>query len=200
MLKSSIVDLGKLVGHVWLQKGIVWCTDFVKFIGMQIIVEGLALAAFNTQKMISCDPLLRDILELVARDEARHVAFGVMYMEQFVKTLSDEEREDRAMFAYEACVVMRERLIGGEVLTHFGLDAEEGRQKVLSSPIMADFRNLLFTRIMPNLKKVGLLTEKVRPLYDALGILEMENLANDGAIDWADMEAPLITARDAAAE
>lgn len=172
----------------------------LKFIGMQLIVEGLALAAFNTQKMVSRDPLLTDILDLVARDEARHVAFGVMYMEQFVATLSDQEREDRAMFAYEACVVMRERLIGGEVLTHFGLDAEEGRQKVLSSPIMADFRNLLFTRIMPNLKKVGLLTEKVRPLYDALGILEYENLTNDSEIEWAKMEAPLVLARKSAAE
>ena len=172
----------------------------LKFIGMQLIVEGLALAAFNTQKMVSRDPLLRDILELVGRDEARHVAFGVMYMEQFVKTLSDQEREDRAMFAYEACVVMRERLIGGEVLAHFGLDVEEGRQKVLTSPIMGDFRSLLFTRIMPNLKKVGLLTETVRPLYDALGILELEDLADDSEIDWANMEAPLVTARNRAAE
>jgi hypothetical protein len=172
----------------------------LKFIGMQLIVEGLALAAFNTQKMVSRDPLLKDILELVQRDEARHVAFGVTYMEQFVKTLSERELEDRAMFAYEACVVMRERLIGGEVLSHFGLDADAGREKVLSSPIMADFRNLLFTRIMPNLKKVGLLTDAVRPLYDGLGILEYEDLVDDSEIDWANMEAPLIMPRESAAE
>ena len=74
----------------------------LKFIGMQIIVEGLALAAFNTMKMVSKDALLRDIVHLVIRDEARHVTFGVNYLEDFVKSLSDQEREERAQFAYEA--------------------------------------------------------------------------------------------------
>lgn len=162
----------------------------LKFIGMQIIIEGLALAAFHTQKMMSKDPLFVQMLEYVIRDESRHVAFGVTYMEEFIKALPQNEIEDRARFAYEACVVMRERLVATDVFEHFGWDVEDARKKILESQIMAQFRNLLFTRIMPNLKKVGLLTESVRPLYEQLGILEYENLVDDGVIDWADISRP----------
>lgn len=163
----------------------------LKFIGMQLIIESLALAAFNTQKLISRDPVMRDVLELVTRDESRHVAFGVTYMEQFVKSLSASEIEDRAQFAYEACVVMRERILSTDVFEHYGWDVAEGRRRSLEGAVMAQFRNLLFTRIMPNLRKVGLLTDSVRPKYEELGVLEYENLVDDGVIDWAQLEAPL---------
>jgi hypothetical protein len=161
----------------------------LKFIGMQLIIEALALAAFHTQKMIARDKLLIDIVDLVIRDESRHVAFGVTYMEQFVKSLSPEEIEDRAQFAYEACVVMRERILGTEALAHFGMDVEEGRKRMLDSVVMQEFRRLLFSRVIPNLAKVGLLTERVRPLYEQLGVLEYENLVHDGTIDWAQLES-----------
>jgi hypothetical protein len=163
----------------------------LKFIGMQLIIESLALAAFQTQKMMCVDPVMRQILDLVMRDESRHVAFGVTYMEEFVKSLPPEEIEARAQFAYEACLVMRERIIGTDVMEHFGWDAEEGRRRVLDARIMAEFRRYLFSRIIPNLKKVGPLTDSVRPKYDALGVLEYENLADDGQIDWVQMEAPI---------
>ncbi|MFW6051127.1 MAG: ferritin-like domain-containing protein [Myxococcota bacterium] len=161
----------------------------LKFIGMQIIIEGLALAAFHTMKMTANDRLAKDIVELTIRDEARHVAFGVTYLEEFVKSLEAQEIEDRAQFAYEACVVMRERLIANEVHAHFGWDVEDARQRMLDAEVMQYFRNFLFTRIVPNLRKVGLLTPSVRPLYDELGILEHENLVDDGVIDWAAMES-----------
>ncbi|MEE4249196.1 MAG: ferritin-like domain-containing protein [Alcanivoracaceae bacterium] len=163
----------------------------LKFIGMQIIIEGLALAAFNTLKLTAQDPLLRDIITLVIRDEARHVTFGVNYLEDFVQTLSEEEKEDRAQFAYEACVVMRERLISTEVFEHFGWDVPAARERVLESYLMQQFRNLLFTRVIPNLKRIGLLTDKVRPKFEELGILQFENLLNDGEIDWAELSRPL---------
>lgn len=163
----------------------------LKFIGMQIIIEGLALAAFNTLKMTAHDPLLKHIVGLVIRDEARHVTFGVNYLEDFVQTLSDEEREERAQFAFEACVVMRERLISMEVFEEFGWDPEQAREKALESEVMAQFRNLLFTRIVPNLKRIGLLTEQVRPKFEALGILQFEALGNDGDVDWAALSEPL---------
>jgi len=163
----------------------------LKFIGMQIIIEGLALAAFNTLKLTAKDPLLKDIITLVIRDEARHVTFGVNYLEDFVKTLTDEEREERAQFAYEACVVMRERLIGTDVFEHFGWDVEKARAQVLESSIMQQFRILLFTRIVPNLNRIGLLTDSVRPKFESLGILQFENLVDDGEVDWAELSKPL---------
>jgi hypothetical protein len=165
----------------------------LKFIGMQLIIEALALAAFNVQREMAADPLLRNIIDLVIRDEARHVAFGVNYMEQFVRTLSPKEVDDRAQFAFEACRVMRERIVPTDVFEHFGFDVEEGRRRYLEAGQMDMFRNLLFTRIMPNLKRVGLLPESVQPSYEALGLMQLAGLPSDAEIDWASLEAPLPT-------
>jgi hypothetical protein len=163
----------------------------LKFIGMQLIIESLALAAFHVQKAMAADPLLRDILELVTRDEARHVAFGVTYMEQFVKSLSPSEIEDRAQFAFEACRVMRERIVPTDVFEHYKFDVEEGRRRFLAAGQMDSFRNLLFTRIMPNLNKVGLLTDSIKPKYEELGLMAFAGLPNDGEINWAELDKPL---------
>jgi hypothetical protein len=163
----------------------------LKFIGMQLIIESLALAAFNVQKVTTADPVLRDLLDLVIRDEARHVAFGVTYMEEFVKSLTPQEVEDRALFAFEACRVMRERIVPTDVFEHYGWDAEEGRRRFLAAGQMDTFRNLLFTRIMPNLNKVGLLPESVHAKYDELGLMQFAGLPSDGDIDWAELARPL---------
>ncbi len=165
----------------------------MKFIGMQIVIEGLALSAFNTTRETTPDPVLKDVVYLVTRDEARHVTFGVNYLEEFVKTLSDEEREERAQFAYEACVVSRERLVATDVFRHFGWDVEEARKQVLEGFVMSTFRNLLFQRVVPNLKRIGLLTDRIRPKFEELGILEFENMTTDGDIDWSALERPLDT-------
>ena len=165
----------------------------MKFIGMQIVIEGLALSAFNTTRETTPDPVLKDIVYLVTRDEARHVTFGVNYLEEYVKTLTDEERQERAQFAYEACVISRERLVATDVFRHFGWDVEEARKTVLDGFVMSHFRNLLFQRVIPNLARIGLMTEEIRPKFEELGILEYENLATDGDIDWSALERPLDT-------
>jgi hypothetical protein len=163
----------------------------LKFIGMQLIIESLALAAFNVQKVTTSDPVLRDVLELVIRDESRHVAFGVSYMEQFVRTLSESEIEDRALFAFEACRVMRERIVPTDVFEHYGWDPEEGRRRFLAAGQMDMFRNLLFTRIMPNLNRVGLLPQAVHAKYEELGLMQFAGLPSDGDIDWVELQKPL---------
>lgn len=164
----------------------------LKFIGMQVVIEGLALSAFNTMHELATeDSLIKDILGYVIRDEARHVAFGIHYLEEFVKSLSDEEREERAEFAYQACVVSRERLVPTDVFEYYGWDVEEARQRFLESSGTAKFRNHLFSRVVPNLRRIGLLTDKIRPKFEALGVLEYENLVDDGEIDWAEMSKPL---------
>ena len=149
----------------------------LKFIGMQIIIEGLALAAFNVARQGTNDPVFKDMLYLIIRDEARHVTFGVNYLEEFIKTLSDEELEERAMFAYEACLVMRGRLMSADVYENFGWDKEDAQAFAQKADVANNFQHLLFTRVVPNLSRIGLLTEKVRPLYDELGVLEYENLS-----------------------
>ena len=165
----------------------------IKFIGMQVLVEGLALAAFQTMTQTSRDPLLRQVLTLVMRDEGRHVAFGVNYLEDWIKALSEEEIEDRAQFAYEACAIMRERLFSTVVEEEFGFSHEEARQISIDSVGGQAFRDFLFQRMIPNLKRVGLLTDKIKPKFEELGVLQYENAASDAEIDWAALERPLET-------
>ena len=164
----------------------------LKVIGMQIVLEGLALAAFHIAMNDTDDPVLKELLYLVIRDEARHVTFGVNYLEEFVATLSEEEKEDRAQFAYEACIVSRDRLIPTDVYRHFGWDVEETRQVLVERGLNAEFLNMLYARIIPNLARIGLLTEKIRPKFEEMGVLNFENLATDGDIDWRELEKPLV--------
>ena len=164
----------------------------LKFIGMQIIIEGLALAAFTNMKLSARDPLLQTLLHYIIRDEARHVTFGINYLEDFVKTLSPEEIVERAEFAFEACVVSKDRLINTGAMTKFlKMSDEEARVFQLNNGGLDQFRSFLFSRVMPNLKRIGLLTDSVRPKYEELGILEYENAASDYEIDWAEISKPL---------
>ena len=163
----------------------------LKFIGMQIIIEGLALAAFERQRAAAMDPLLKDLFYLVIRDEARHVTFGVNYLEEFVDTLSDEEKEDRADFAYEACVVMRNRFGSDNVMKHYGWNVEEAQQVLNQSETSRLFNNLLFSKIMPNLKRIGLLTDKTLEKYEEMDILQFQDLEDNGSIDWDELSQPL---------
>jgi hypothetical protein len=168
----------------------------LKFIGMQVIIEGLALAAFNTAKMQSNVPVFKNGLHFVIRDEARHVTFGINYLEEFVKTLSKTEREERALFAFQAATGM-----GGprgnqiRFYERYGWDREAVREHLSTSQMdnaSQEFRTQLFGRIMPNLKRIGLLTDNVTPMWDALGVLELQDLPTDGNIDWEQMSKPLV--------
>ena len=161
----------------------------LKFIGMQIIIEGLALAAFNNMKLNTRDPLLRSIVHYVIRDEARHVTFGVNYLEDFVQTLTEEEKEERAQFAFEACVIMRDRILAIDVYKKFLPECSEDeiRQQLTSIGALENFRTLLFSRVIPNLKRIGLLTDSIRPKYDELGLLSYEEAPSDWEIDWGSL-------------
>ena len=169
----------------------------LKFIGMQIIIEGLALAAFQTTKETSNCPLLRQLVHYVIRDEARHVTFGVNYLEDFLSTLSEEEVEDRAMFAYEACVVMRDRIINTELPARwFNISEEEIREMIINDETQDMFTNLLFSRVMPNLKRIGLLTDKVLPLYENLNLTSYMDADSEFEIDWAELNKPLESSKE----
>jgi hypothetical protein len=142
----------------------------LKFIGMQIIIEGLALAAFQASRELTHDPVLRDMLGLIIRDE---------------------EKEDRAQFAYEACWLSRERLLSTDVYERFGWDVEDARQFQLGTDINQHFQKLLFQRVMPNLRRIGLLRDSVKGKFEDLGILEFASSKSDAEIDWADLSRPL---------
>lgn len=164
----------------------------LKFIGMQILIEGLALAAFQTIHQTTEDPLLRDVVGLVMRDEGRHVAFGVNYLEDWIRALPQDQIEERAQFAYEACLVMRDRLVSTNVAQEFGFTEEEAIEINNATQGGRAFRTFLFERMIPNLKRIGLLTDAIRPKFEALGVLQFENLKHDGQIEWSTLEAPLM--------
>ncbi|MEW6735844.1 MAG: ferritin-like domain-containing protein [Acidobacteriota bacterium] len=147
----------------------------IKYLGMQIIIEGLALAAIAVLRHVYNEPLLQRLLGYVMQDEARHVAFGVISVADFYRELSETERREREEFAYQACLLMRDRLTGSEMFEKMGLPVKECVEFVENSPMMLEFRQLLFSRVIPNLKKLGLLGSHIRPKYEALGLLRFEN-------------------------
>ncbi|MBW2273243.1 MAG: ferritin-like domain-containing protein, partial [Deltaproteobacteria bacterium] len=122
----------------------------MKFLGMQIIVEGLALAAFGTICATATNSLLRDLTAAVMEDEARHVAFGVLSLREFYEDLSEPERKEREDFVYEACVLMRDRISNKEVWERMGLDVEACVEASDQSELAKQFRYRLFSKIVPN--------------------------------------------------
>ncbi len=152
--------------------------DF-KYLGMQILVEGLAMAAFANFHQLTNEKLLKDLIHLVMRDESRHVAFGVLSLQGFYDDMSETDRRDREDFVIEACELMRDRLIGEETADYFGLDRGPYRQCMLESPILSLFRQQLFARVVPNVRRLGLLTPYVREHFERLGILHFEDADPD---------------------
>jgi hypothetical protein len=148
--------------------------DF-KYLGMQILVEGLAMAAFGNMYQMAREPLIKDLVYNVMRDESRHVAFGVLSLKGYYDDMPENERRDREDFVIEACELMRDRLVGEDVAQVFGWNVEEVRSIVLEAPIMRQFRKLLFMRIVPNIKRLGLLTPRVRDGFERLGVIQFED-------------------------
>ena len=146
----------------------------MKFLGMQIIVEGLALAAFGTIRDTATNPLLRDLTAAVMEDESRHVAFGVLSLREYCRDLPEKDRLEREDFVYEACVLMRDRITNREVWEAMGLDPEECIAHSDQSDLAKQFRYRLFSKIVPNVKSLGLLSPRQRERFQALGILEFE--------------------------
>jgi P-aminobenzoate N-oxygenase AurF len=152
----------------------------MKYLGMQILVEGLALAAFKFMHTFTREPLIKELTHMVMRDEARHVAFGVLSLrEHYATGLNEKERREREEFTYEACRLMRDRFLATEVWRNLGFPLAECTELALCSATMLEFRRLLFMRIVPNIKRLGLLTPFLRERFTELGILQFEDMPAD---------------------
>ena len=163
----------------------------LKFIGMQVVIEGLALAAFNAAKESTNDPVFKRMLELIIRDEARHVTFGINYLTDIVTTLTEEEKLDRAQFALEACTVSRNRLRSYDVWEKYGMDFEYTDAYQKENIFQTQFQDVLFSRIMPNLKKIGLLHDDLVPEYEKLGVMGYADGDSDYETSWEELSKPL---------
>jgi hypothetical protein len=150
----------------------------MKFLGMQIMVEGLALAAFGMIRNNTKEPLLKDLTSYVVGDEARHVAFGVLSLRDYYTEQSEAVKREREDFVYEAARLMRDRFLFQEVWQKLGLPVKECMDIALHNQGQVMFRQMLFAKIVPAMKKMDLLSERQRQRFAELGILQFENWAD----------------------
>jgi hypothetical protein len=148
--------------------------DF-KYLGMQVMIEGLAMAAFGSLYKMTQEPLLKDLLHYVMRDESRHVAFGMVSLNDYYDDMPANELADREDFIIYASELMKNRLIGSQIADAMGWDQKEVEAHVLASPAGQLFRRMIFSRVVPNLKRLGLLTPKVRKAFTDLEIIQFED-------------------------
>ncbi len=161
-------------------------------IGMNVVIEGLAMGAFyNMRRVTGCD-LLRDIVELTMRDEARHVAFGNLYVRHALAEMHPDDREDAADFALMALMSMApNRSRGGDarsganrrdpsfvkVLENCEIDADDfakGIREAQEAGISLEPRggtvNIMRDLVMPSLSRVGAITDRTRAILKERGI------------------------------
>jgi hypothetical protein len=154
------------------------------YLGMQIMVEGLALAAFGFMHQLTTEPLLKQLLRYVMADEARHVAFGVLSLKEYYAELSASEIRERQEFAFEAAVRMRDRFLQQEVWDRMGVPVKEAISLVMQTPDQQMFQMMLFSKIVPNCKKLGLLDAAdgwLRTKFTELGVIAFEDWADTGS-------------------
>ena len=151
------------------------------YLGMQIMVEGLALAAFGFIHMMTTEPLLKKLLRYVMADEARHVAFGVLSLQEYYKELSAAELRERQEFAFEAAIRMKDRMVMQEVWERMEVPTADVMKIMQSAPERDDFQILLFSKIVPNLRKLGLLDAAdgwLRTKFTEMGAIAFEHLTD----------------------
>jgi thioester reductase-like protein len=140
-------------------------------LGMQVLVEGLALAAFSLVREQTQNPLIRSINAYVIEDEARHVAFGRMTLQKLYPALTEKERDEREEFVVEASYLLRDRFQGEEVWEALGLPVDRCVAHLKESGFLRTYRAELFSRIVPVIRSIGLWGPKVKKAYGAMGIL-----------------------------
>lgn len=143
----------------------------VVYLGMQVIVEGLALAVFRMEGNNPQNPLIGRITELVARDESRHVAFGVLALKELYEQLTSHERAEREEFIKESALLMARRWRLEEVWDRLGADVSAGIAYALNDPSMVLRRRVMFAKIVAILTKIGMFTPSVRAHFQDLQLI-----------------------------
>ena len=149
------------------------------YLGMQIMIEGLALAAFGFMHSMTPDPLLEAAPPL--RDGRRgppRRLRGAQPAGVLRRSLSAAELRERQEFAFEAAVRMRDRFLQQEVWDRMGVDPKAILPVGPVGPDRNEFQALLFSKIVPNCRKLGLLDAAdgwLRTKFTELGVIEFES-------------------------
>ena len=168
------------------------------YLGMQIMVEGLALAAFGFMHQTTSEPLLKQLLRYVMADEARHVAFGVLSLQEVYADMSAGELRDRQEFAFEAALRMRDRLAAQEVWDRMGVAPKDAAVVAGQDQGRLEFQSMLFSKIVPNCKKLGLLDAGdgwLRDRFTEMGVIIFEDFVD--TVAEVDLAAEVGTAERA---
>jgi hypothetical protein len=142
------------------------------YLGMQVLIEGLALAAFGLYRDMSTNELVKQILSYVMQDEARHVAFGRLALKDYYAQLTDRERAEREEFVVEGCYLMRDRFQGREIFENLDMPVGKCLEYVDHSDMYQLYQSLLFSRIVPCVRDIGLWGDKVQAAYADMGVLD----------------------------
>jgi hypothetical protein len=165
----------------------------ITYLGMQIVIESLALAAFGAMIKATEEPLLKKLLRYVMSDEARHVAFGVVTLQEYYQGLGDAELKDRQEFLAENTLRSRARSIAPEMWERMGLDFDAALPSLIEAAAkkgksaFRGFEKGFFAKLVPNVRKLGLLDANdgyLRQLWGDAGLLKYE-FADDTGSDYA---------------
>ncbi|MDQ3946841.1 MAG: ferritin-like domain-containing protein [Actinomycetota bacterium] len=146
------------------------------YLGMQVMIEGVALAAFGMIRDLTRHPLTRSLNAYVMKDEARHVAFGLLALQDAYRDLTEAERQEREDFVVEASYLLRDRFLGEEVWTNLGLDVAECTGFVERAQVMSLYRMNLFSRVVPTVKRIGLWGDKVQRAFEDMGVIAFHTM------------------------
>ena len=164
----------------------------IAYLGMQIVIESLALAAFGSMLRATEEPLLKKLLRYVMSDEARHVAFGVLSLAEFYQELSDAELKERQDFLLENTLRSRARSATPEIWERMGVKLEDVAPALLEASQQrkrdqfAGFQAGFFAKLVPNVRKLGLLDANngyLRERWGEAGLLQYE-FADDTGTDY----------------
>jgi para-aminobenzoate N-oxygenase AurF len=153
------------------------------YLGMQILIEGLALAAFQRIRDFAKNRLAASVNAYVMQDEARHVAFGRLALRDLYPRLTEGERREREEFVVEACYHMRDRFDQKELWENLGLPVREAVEAAMASENMRLFRKRLFSRIVPTVKDIGLWGAGVRKAFADMGAIEFADVDSDALLE-----------------
>src|SRR6184192_768061 len=153
------------------------------YLGMQVLIEGLALAAFAGIRDMAKNPLAAAVNAYVMQDEARHVAFGRLALREYYPHLSQKERDEREEFVVAACYHMRDRFNQRELWENLGLPVSECIEVAMASDNMRRFRKRLFSRIVPTVKDIGLWGPRVQKAFADMGALEFADVDSDAQLE-----------------
>ena len=140
-------------------------------LGLHILIEGLSLAMLRLANATLHDPLIRQITHLATRDEARHVAFGILSLQGLYQQMSEAELAEREEVVLEAANLMRKWFLMDEVWERLGLPHDQGIRFAETHPMMIAYRRTVFAKIVSSLGRIDLMTPRVRNGLEQLELL-----------------------------